>query len=68
MADTIITAENREVNINDLPEELREHKAPKRMRAKKKRVNRSLGGDIFVILVLVLMGLFMGLPLYNTCH
>lgn len=66
MADTIITAENREVNINDLPEELREHKAPKRMRAKKKRVNRSLGGDIFVILVLVLMGLFMGLPLYYT--
>lgn len=66
MAETIITAENKAVNMNDLPEELREHTAPKKMRAKKKRVNRSLGGDFGVILILVIMGLFMGLPLYYT--
>lgn len=66
MAETIITAENKVVDMNDLPEELREHVAPKRMRAKKKRVNRSLGGDIMVILALVIMGVFMGIPLYYT--
>ncbi len=66
MAETIITAENKAVNMNDLPEELREKVTPKRMRVRKKRVNRSLGGDIGVILLLTIMGLFMGVPLYYT--
>lgn len=66
MAETIITAENKAVNMNDLPEELREKVTPKRMKVRKKRVNRSLGGDIGVILLLTIMGLFMGVPLYYT--
>lgn len=66
MAETIITAENKAVDINDLPEELREHVAPKRMRVRKKKVNRSLGGDFGVILILIIMGMFMGVPLYYT--
>lgn len=63
---TIMSSGNTEVNVNELPEELREHVPPKHMRAKKKRINRSLGGDFFVVFFLVLMALFMGVPLYYS--
>ncbi len=66
MSNTIVTAENKEVSVYALPEELRDHVPPKRMRARKKRINRSFGGDFLVILVLVIMALFMGLPLYYS--
>ena len=63
---TMMSSGNTEVNVNALPEHLREHVPPKKMRAKKKRVNRSLGGDFFVIFFLVIMALFMGVPLYYS--
>ncbi len=62
----IMSSGNTEVNVNDLPEELREHVPPKKMRVRKKRVNRSAGGDTLVVFFLVIMALFMGVPLYYS--
>ena len=61
----LMSSGNTVINMDELPEELRVHEVPK-MRAKKSRVNRSFGGDFFVIFFLVLMALFMGLPLYYS--
>ncbi len=63
---TMMSSGNTEVNVDELPEELREHVLPKKLRVRKKRINRSAGGDFFVILMLVIMSLFMGIPLYYT--
>ena len=57
-------------NVNEpkaLPPELMDKpEKPKKLKVKTKKVSRSLGGDIAIIVMLVLVGAFMALPLYYT--
>lgn len=57
-------------NVNEpkaLPPELMDKpEKPKKLKVRNKKVSRSLGGDIAITLMLVLVGAFMALPLYYT--
>lgn len=53
------------LTMKELPPELIE-KTPRRLKVKKRRINRSIFGDVGIISMLVLIGMFMALPLYYS--